>query len=434
MKWLIGYVSDRASTDPYFHRRNIDKTIQHSNKNVIDVILISSCIFVDGLTYISMQFKEITGHHEIKLRLLDTVENNRVSHAQIFLGPEGNGGLALAIAYAQYINCTDRQDQDSCGQCASCRKYNKYIHPDLHFSYPFFAKHKDDTAVTFINTWRTALQKNPYLSLDDWRASCDVDNKQANINIAEAHDIIKKLSLKTYEAPYKVLIMWLPEYLDKQGNALLKLIEEPPEKTIFLLVAENTDKILNTILSRTQLLKINAYGSDAIKTYLKQNFELSEQRIEEIALISDGNISRARHLAEEKEEPYFDTMVQWLRYCATDSGKALIEFCDKELAGLGRENQKSFLLYTIQIMRTVLMNKEGLGRLTPLPAGQETFAQKFGERYSVEHIEAVTEMLDESFYHIERNANAKLLFLDLSLRLILLFKYNTFRRKADSII
>src|SRR5690554_6387435 len=145
-----------------------------------------------------MQFKEIIGHQQLKHQLIGSVNENRVSHAQLFLGPEGNGGLALAIAYAQFINCTDRQADDSCGKCPACTKYNRYIHPDLHFSYPFFARGKEDTATAFLAEWRKALQKNLYLGLDGWRAECDVENKQANINIAEAHDIIRKLSLKAY--------------------------------------------------------------------------------------------------------------------------------------------------------------------------------------------------------------------------------------------
>lgn len=381
-----------------------------------------------------MQFKDIQGHEKSKGQLIRTVRENRVSHAQLFSGPEGNGGLALAIAYAQYLNCTNRNEEDSCGECANCRKYHKYIHPDLHFSYPFFAKHKDDTATTFVQTWREALQKNPYLGMDDWRAHSEVENKQANINIAEAHDIIKKLSLKAFEAEYKVLIMWLPEYLDKQGNALLKLIEEPPEKTLFLLISENTDRILTTILSRTQLVKIRPYTPQDIAAYLNGHFDLKASQVEEIALMSDGNMAQARRFAEELEGPFFELMVQWLRYCVTDSGKSMIACCEAELAGLGRENQKSFLRYTLSMMRAAVLEKSGMGALQPISGRAKNFVEKFSANYALEQIEAMIDLLEESIFHIERNANAKLLFLDLSLRLVLLFKYNTFRQKADSII
>lgn len=381
-----------------------------------------------------MQFKEIIGHHQLKQHLIRTVNENRVSHAQLFLGPAGNGGLALAIAYAQYINCTNRQPDDSCGTCPSCSKHSRYIHPDLHFSYPFFARRKEDTATAFLTEWRTALQKNRYLDMDGWRAACDVENKQANINIAEAHDIIKKLSLKSYESEYKVLIMWLPEYLDRQGNALLKLIEEPPPKTLFLLVAETADKILHTILSRTQLVRVPAYSTTDIRDYLQESHSLDGERAYEIALMSGGNASLARALADEAGEPHFEKMVQWLRFCVTDSGKSLINYTETELATLGREGQKSFIHYTIQMMRAVILTQTGMGHLQPLAAEQNDFVHKFGSRYSLEQIEAMIGLLDQAYYHIERNANAKLLFLDLSLRLVLLFKYNTFRVEADSII
>ncbi len=205
-----------------------------------------------------MQFKQIVGQDAIKQRLINSVKENRVSHAQLFLGPGGSGSLPLAVAYAQYLSCENKQDDDSCGECSSCRKYQKLMHPDLHFSYPFFAKHKDDTALTFIEQWREAFTANPYLSLDTWRSYLDAENKQANINIAECHQIIKKLSFKPFESVYKILILWLPEYLDKEGNALLKIIEEPQPNTLFLLVAQNQDQILNTILSRMQLIKIPA--------------------------------------------------------------------------------------------------------------------------------------------------------------------------------
>ena len=194
-----------------------------------------------------MQFKEIIGQENIKRQLIQTVLENRVSHAQLFLSSEGSGALPLAIAYAQYINCIDRDEKDSCGTCSSCRKYEKYIHPDLHFSYPFFASKDVKIAVDVLEEWRSQLLEDIYFNLDIWRSKLSADNKQANINIAECHDIIKKLSYKAFEAETKVLIMWLPEFLDREGNALLKMIEEPPANTLFLLVAQNQEQILSTI-------------------------------------------------------------------------------------------------------------------------------------------------------------------------------------------
>ncbi|SFC34927.1 DNA polymerase-3 subunit delta' [Parapedobacter composti] len=380
-----------------------------------------------------MLFQEIIGQDSVKRHLINTVKENRVSHAQLFLGPEGSGSLALAVAYAQYINCEDRQAHDSCGTCISCRKYGKLIHPDLHFSYPFFAKHKEDTATTYAEEWRRAFLSNPYLSLDYWRNQLEAENKQANINIAEAHHIIKKLSLKAFEAEYKVLIMWLPEYLESQGNALLKLIEEPPAKTLFLLVAENQDKILNTIISRTQLVKINRLDDTSVAKYLIDAYQLDGQQAEEIAFISDGNIQRAIDVLGEGGKGHFDLLIRWLRYCVTDAGSQLVKTCDEELAKLGRENQKSFLLYAVNTMRQAVLLKAGMSQLVHLPETELDFAQKFSKHYRLEQIEEAIRLFEEAHYHIERNANPKILFLDLSLQLVLIYKYHTFRRRADSI-
>jgi DNA polymerase III, gamma/tau subunits len=379
-----------------------------------------------------MLFKEIIGQDAVKRHLLNTVKENRVSHAQLFLGPEGSGSLALAVAYAQYINCENRQPDDSCGECASCRKYSKLIHPDLHFSYPFFAKHKEETAASFAEEWRRAFLDNPYLGLDHWRSQLDGENKQANINIAEAHHIIRKLSLKAFEAEYKVLIMWLPEYLDTQGNALLKLIEEPPAKTLFLLVAENQDKILNTIISRTQLVKVGHLDRASVAEYLMNVHGLDRYQAEEIALISEGNIQRAVDLLGEGSKGHFDLMVRWLRFCVTDNGPSLIKTSDEELAKLGRENQKSFLLYSLHMMRQAVLLKEGMDQLVHLPDAELDFVRKFSKHYSLEQIGETVRLFEEAHYHIERNANPKILFLDLSLQLVLLYKYQTFRRLADS--
>lgn len=370
-----------------------------------------------------MQFKEITGHEAIKQHLIQTVKDNRVSHAQLFLGPEGSGSLALAVAYAQYINCEQPSDVDSCGSCSSCRKYQKLIHPDLHFSYPFFASGEKDVAVHYLEEWRKAFLANPYLGLDYWRHQLDAGNKQANINIAEAHDIIKKLSLKAFEAPFKVLIMWLPEYLQTQGNALLKLIEEPPEKTLFLLVSENQDRILNTIISRTQLVKIPKFSHSDVQAYLMAQKAVDAQQAHRLSFIADGNIQLANDLLLEDENPYFDLLIRWLRFVVTDNGLSLIQLCEEEFPPLGRENQKNFLLYGINVFRQILLLQNGLPQLVLLQGNELDFVQKFSENYSAKQLEAAVDLFEQTHYKVERNANAKILFLDLSLQLVLIFKY-----------
>lgn len=381
-----------------------------------------------------MQFKNIIGQAAVKHQLIATVKENRISHAQLFLGPEGSGSLALAIAYAQYISCEDRSEDDSCGHCNSCRKYQKMVHPDLHFSYPFFAKHKEDTAITFAPQWREALLKNPYIGLEQWRGYLDSENKQANINIAECHQIIKKLSFKPFEAEYKVLILWLPEYLDKMGNTLLKIIEEPPQKTLFLLVAESQDQILNTILSRTQLIKIHALKDDEICQILVENYHQTAHRATEIAYLCNGNMTTALTMLDTEESNYHELFTQWLRFCFANDGLNLLDFVDK-LAKMGRENQKNFLRYGTHFIRECGMLICGAGSLVHLPEKELEVAQKMADKVlNLPLVEAITDELHQAHYHVERNANPKILFLDVSLRLVKYLKFKTLPQGTQHIL
>ncbi|MGN6180165.1 MAG: ATP-binding protein [Mucilaginibacter sp.] len=379
-----------------------------------------------------MQFKEIVGQQAVKQRLINTVQENRVSHAQLFLGPEGSGSLALAVAYAQYLSCENRQPDDSCGECASCRKYQKLMHPDLHFSYPFFAKHKDDNALTFIEQWREAFLANQYINLDIWRDYLDAQNKQANINIAECHQIIKKLSLKPFESTYKILILWLPEYLDKEGNALLKIIEEPQPNTLFLLVAQNQDQILNTILSRTQLVKIPALENEEIKEFLITQHNQTEQAADEIAYLSNGNLTEALAMLQQENKGYHKLFVDWLRLCFANKGLEVIGFVDT-LSKLGRENQKNFLRYGISFIRECCLLLSGAGNLVHLPAQELETAQKMTNVMDILQSQSVINELEKAHFHVERNANPKILFLDVSLQIIKTLKFKTIRQNADTL-
>ncbi len=371
-----------------------------------------------------MQFREIVGQDQIKSRLIETVQSGRISHAQLFLGPEGSGSLALAVAYAQYISCENPDPQDSCGECASCRKYQKLIHPDLHFSYPFFAKHKEDTAQTFIAEWREAFLGNPYLGLEAWRNSLDAENKQANINIAECHQILQKLSLKPFEGEYKVLIMWLPEYLDKEGNTLLKIIEEPPHKTLFLLVAQNQEQILSTILSRTQLVKVPALPDQVVATHLLE-LGVAPEKAKQIAFLSDGNLQIAQNLLKDLENDNFQLFTDWMRICFGDKGNAMIDFVET-IAKSGRENQKAFLRYGIHFLRECLLILSGASDLVRLPEAEQVVAINFAQKVlSLAKAEAIVAELEKAHYHIERNANPKILFLDVSLQFVKILKFNT---------
>jgi DNA polymerase III subunit delta' len=371
-----------------------------------------------------MQFRDIIGQEEIKRHLIQTVKENRISHAQLFLGPEGSGSLALALAYAQFISCEQRCVSDSCGECATCRKYSKLIHPDLHFSYPFFAKHKEDTAQTFIKEWREAFLSNPYLNLDEWRNHLDAENRQANINIAECHQIIQKLSFKSFEGEYKVLIMWLPEYLEKEGNTLLKILEEPAQKTLFLLVAQNSEQILSTIISRTQLVKIGRLKDSEIKDFLVRDHHTDSFTAEHIAYLSDGNLQNALNLLKGELNNNFGLFSEWLRICLANKGLRIIEFVEV-ISKSGRENQKNFIRYGIKLLRECLMLMSGADKLVHLSSAELEFITKVSQAINMAQAEALVNELERSHYHIERNANPKILFLDVSLQFVKILKFNT---------
>jgi len=372
-----------------------------------------------------MQFKDILGQEGVKQQLINTVLENRVSHAQLFLSPQGSGALPLAIAYAQFINCSNKLANDSCGECSSCRKYEKYIHPDLHFSYPFFASASVKIATDVLSEWREMLLEDAYFDLDIWRSKLSADNKQANINIGECHDIIKKLSYKAFEAETKVLIMWLPEFLDKEGNALLKIIEEPPANTLFILVAQNQEQILSTILSRTQIVKIPKLGDEKIEDYLIQKASLSENQASEYSFLADGNLIAAKALLQDTPNNNAGHFAEWLRMGFSNKVPAMIDFTE-DMAKWGRENQKNFLRYGINFLRECSLIISGADDLVKLPHQTLEVAKKLSQHVlTLPMVEALINELEQAHYHIERNANPKILFLDVSLQIVKIIKFKT---------
>lgn len=371
-----------------------------------------------------MLFQEVIGQNAIKEQLIQSVFENRVSHAQLFLGPEGSGSFALALAYAQFISCTERTKTDSCGNCASCRKYNKLIHPDLHFSYPFFRGGEKEDSMADLGEWRDLVLSNPYFNLDEWRLRLDAQNKQPNINKAECLNILHRLSLKAFESEYKTMIIWLPEYLKNEGNRLLKTLEEPANKTLIILVAQNQDQILNTIISRTQLVKIPALKNEDIIHYLTDNKDISETQASRIAYLSDGNMQAALNLLKEDDHDDFRNFTGWMRMTFADKGAQIIDFVD-ELSKLGRENQKNMLRYGVQLIRECIMMMSGAESLVHLPSAELDFVKNFSKHLDLAKCEALVNELEKAHYHIERNANPKILFLDVSLQFVKILKFNT---------
>lgn len=374
-----------------------------------------------------MQFKDIAGQHEVKQRLIQSVTDDRIAHAQLFFGPEGSGKLALAIAYAQYINCANRTPDDSCGTCPSCAKYQKLIHPDLHFVYPVATNKsitKDPVSEDFIKQWRELVLKNPYFSLLQWYEAIDIDNKQGIIGKNESQEIIHKLNMKSFEADYKVMIIWMAERMnDSAANKLLKMIEEPPQKTIFLFISENMGLIIPTILSRTQLIKIFKIKQEDALNYLIKKHNAGEQQASDAVKLSDGNLVTAIGLldAEQDNSFNFEKFVELMRLCWKKDVLGLLQWCE-EVATIGREQQKSFLLYALRMARENYMMNCKVPELALLTTKEEEFSSKFFPFIHSNNIGSISDELNRAQYHIESNANGKIVLLDMALKLIKLIK------------
>ncbi len=386
------------------------------------------------------------------------VQKNRLSHALLFLGHEGSGSLPLAIAFAQYILCekvNPRKKQeavslfgdspvenkpalmeDSCGVCSSCIKVNQLIHPDLHFSYPAIKKDSNHTKVLstdYIAEWREFIEQHPYGNVTGWldflkenpKAKIDSPaNKQGNITVNECDDISRKLSLKSFEGNYKILIMWMPEFLAAAGNKLLKLIEEPPANTIFILVASDDSAILPTILSRTQLIKVPLFSDAEIEKALIEK-EIAPDKAIQIAAIAEGNYLEALKLLQNTEEDWEEAIRSWLNVIWKRNTNAQLKWIE-DISKLGREKQKQFLKYFIHLLQQALkvryLPDENLESISP---EQKDFAQRLNNMCSMEAQEAIVNELEKAMYYIERNAHGKMLFHALTIRLYHIIKENS---------
>ena len=332
----------------------------------------------------------------------------------MFLGPEGSGNLALALAYAQYINCLQPQQEESCGNCSSCSKYQKLIHPDLHFTYPTISPHK--VSKELIAPWREAVLENPYFNSYQWLQHLGAENKQGNITAEECREVIKGLSLKSFEATYKVHIIWMPEYLRNEGNILLKLLEEPPPGTVILLVAEHSEKILPTILSRTQLLKTDSISDEQIIEALTAHHQLEAQEAATIARLAEGNYNKALELIHHEQQDFLEIMRHWLNYCVAGKVHELFQWIDS-FSGQGRETIKNFLSYNLHLLRESFLLKFGHENLVRLNPSELAFAQKFNVFLEGENLDKITTEINKSIGYIERNANPKITLINLSLYL-----------------
>ena len=373
-----------------------------------------------------MQFAKIIGQEKIKQRLIKSVTENRVSHAQLFSGPSGTGKLALTIAYAQYLSCTNRTEKDSCGECLSCKKYEKLIHPDLHFVFPVATSKNNTKPISdnHIHEWRDTVNDSPYITINQWINKISTDNKQGLINVHESSEILKKLHLKTFESEYKIMIIWQSDKMNATAaNKLLKLIEEPPPNTIFLLTTENQQQLLKTILSRTQIIAIPGIDNKSLTNRLISEFGISEEDSKNFVHLSSGSYITARNYILENEQNLdnFNYFAQLMRLAYKKDVIELQKWVD-EIAKLGRVKQKSLLEYSLQLIRENFMYNSQPKEISFLTGEELKFSAKFSPFIKEENITSLYQEFNNAHYHIDRNGYSKLIFFDLSLKLIKLLR------------
>ena len=386
-----------------------------------------------------MYFHDIIGQQDIKERLIQSVREGHIPHAQLFSGSEGVGSLQLAIAYARYICCTNRSDTDACGECPSCHKFNKLIHPDTHFVFPIYKPNSGKKWVCddFLVQWRNFVSEKRYFNYNEWMTFIKAGNSQGVIYGDEGDEILRKLSFKAFESEYKVMIIWLPEKMgDVCANRLLKILEEPPAKTIFLLVSEDSEQLLSTILSRAQLVKIKGIKPQDLRAAIHERFQMSEAEVDSCIHLSGGSWLKVLDYIQSSDENnfYLQQFIRCMRGAYTianfsaekklDKQKSLkdLKIWSEEMSKIGREQEKKYLSFAQRLVRENFIMNVGQPDLNYLSPSEVAFSTNFSPFINHKNIISFMEELSLAERHIEQNVNARIVFFDLTLKSIMLFK------------
>lgn len=373
-----------------------------------------------------MYFKDIIGQDSVIRKLRTAVAEGRIPHAQLFCGPEGTGKLSVAIAYARYLCCAHRSGEDACGECPSCKKFDKLMHPDLHFAFPIYKKDSNKTPRSddFIDKWRQAVAENPYMNLNQWMSSIGTENQQGLIYASQSEEIIRKLTLKSSEGGYKVMIVWMAEKMNTEcANKLLKMIEEPPAQTVFLLLAENPDLLLPTIQSRVQRLALRPIEESIVSGALTEKYGLTEADARQIAHASAGNWLQAVetiHLGNRAKE-HIELFMTLMRRSYARDLKGMRQWAET-VAGIGREPQKNFLVYCQRMIRESFICNFHRPEINYMNTDEANFTSRFAPFVNEKNIFGIMDELSEAQRHIEQNVNPKMVFFDLALKMIMLLK------------
>ena len=380
-----------------------------------------------------MQFAAIPGLPETKGKLLNAVKLNHLAHALLFHGPEGSANLTLALALASYLYCEAKTETDSCGTCGSCQRMSKLILPDLNFSFPVVASSKEedgdeegnDGKSDLMSTWRKFVLGQPYGNVHDFIYFNGFEKKQLNITKAAARKMIQTLSLMSFEGGYKIMLIWAPEYLHPSAaNSLLKIIEEPPAKTLFLLVTSQADQLLTTILSRTQKILVRAFSDEEVSSHLIETGRCEAKAAAQIAMLADGNMRTAIQLIDQVEDQTVRQLRDWFRLCATKNLKEIF-LLSEDFHKADKESQKSLMLAGLNVTREILLKNLDLDHLLRTTDEDRTFINNISKKMlTEEHALQLYETFNAAHYHLERNGNAKMIFTDLSMEILLMMSKN----------
>ncbi|MCU0439952.1 MAG: DNA polymerase III subunit delta [Raineya sp.] len=366
-----------------------------------------------------MYFRDIFGLEEVKRTLIHAVEHNHVAHAQLFAGEEGSANLALALAFARYIHCENKGEYDSCGTCASCSKMDKLVHPDLHFVMPASSTTKISKPLSqdFLKEWRDFALNQPYNTITDWLALIGAESKTPSISAEESRKIVSTLSLMPFESENKILLIWLPEYFNiTSANALLKALEEPPAQTLFFLVSEKPEKMLITILSRLQRIRVRPFHDEEVSSFLEQKYQIDSPKAKQIAHLAEGNMHKALTLMQEVEDDNHTLFRDWMRLCYQRDYKGIYSNTE-EFGKMSKEGQRNLLQYGLNMCREALVWKYGGESLVRLDNHSMQFVQGFSKTIGEHNIQRFYQILNDAMLHLDRNANAKIVFFDTSLQI-----------------
>ncbi|HZX73247.1 MAG TPA: DNA polymerase III subunit delta [Cyclobacteriaceae bacterium] len=368
-----------------------------------------------------MRFSDIPGSTQVKERLTQSVRNGKVAHAQLFMGREGALNLPLALASAQYLHCENKGETDACGVCPACSKSSKYVHPDTHFVFPLSNVKGDKDEERFKadihKSWRSFLTEQPFGNLDDWTSSYGGEDKQVSISREESREIIKTLSLKAFESPFKVMIIWQPEYMHPSAaNGILKILEEPAANTVFILVSNAAERLLPTILSRTQVVSVPLLSDEELEKVLIEKTKLDEARVRKIIQLAEGDINKALKLSLGEEDQNFELFFTWMLACLGRKYADLVTMAD-DFHAADKLSQQNLFYYSLGMLRETLLQLAGASTINRTKDSELERVQKFSKFMSAQKIDQFNQLINAASYHLERNGSAKMIFMDLSLNL-----------------